>query len=374
MESMPATADPTHRRPLAIVHTVSSLKVGGMEQFVLRLASEQALHGHRVSVLALRGGPLYDLKPAAPVDVRVLEGSSGAWRWARALAYLASLGPDVVHAHNPTSLQYAAAGKAVRGAKVVLTDHGQCGGIARVPRRWELALTDAFVSVSAAVADRHKSLYGPRGRAKKYAVIRNGIEFAPARRPRSAVLDELALPPGLTGVVAARLEPVKDHETLLGALALLGRQGMAVNLLLAGDGSERPRLEALVPQLGLDPARIRFLGFRHDVPDLLSAADFFVLSSLQEGLPLAVLEAMAHRLPVVATSVGGVPEVLTDGEHGYLVPTRAVEPLAAAVANLARDPELRRKLGEAGACRVEREFSFGQMVRRYDDLYATLFN
>jgi glycosyltransferase involved in cell wall biosynthesis len=357
------------RASLTIVHAVASLEPGGLEQFAVRLATLQLRHGHRAAILAIRGGPFAEPARRAGVEVRALNGTRRAARWARGLAYLARRRADVVHAHNPTALHYAAAAKFVSRAKVVLTDHGQCAGVVRVPRPWELARTDAIVSVSADVADRHQGLYGP-GRSS--TVIRNGVEFAPARRSRAAVRAELALPDGATGIVVARAEPVKGHDTLLRALGVLRQQGVAVNLLIVGDGSERPRLEALAGQLGLDPARVRFLGFRTDVPDLLAAADFFVLSSLQEGLPLAVLEAMAHSLPVIATPVGGVPEVLTDGAHGFLVPTRASDLLAAAIGRLAADPELRQALGQAGARRVEHEFLFEHMAGRYEHLYRAL--
>jgi glycosyltransferase involved in cell wall biosynthesis len=182
----------------------------------------------------------------------------------------------------------------------------------------------------------------------------------------------LDLPPGPTGIVVARVEPVKDHETLLRAFSLLRQQGCAANLLVVGDGTDRNRLEALMPELGLGPDRIRFLGFRTDVPDLLGAADFFVLSSLQEGLPLAVLEAMGQQLPVVATSVGGVPELVSHREHGMLCPTRRPDALAEAMKELIQDPPLRRRLGEAGAQRVRADFSFERMAGRYEDLYRSL--
>jgi glycosyltransferase involved in cell wall biosynthesis len=109
------------------------------------------------------------------------------------------------------------------------------------------------------------------------------------------------------------------------------------------------------------------------VPDLLAAADFFVLPSLTEGLPLSVLEAMAQGLPVIATPVGGIPEVVLEGEHGYLVPVQEDAALAEAMTRLARDPELARRLGEAGRRRVEERFSFAEMARAYEALYHRLW-
>jgi glycosyltransferase involved in cell wall biosynthesis len=172
--------------------------------------------------------------------------------------------------------------------------------------------------------------------------------------------------------VVARVEPVKDHETLLGAVSLLQKQGIPANLLIVGDGSESSRLQAMLPALGLNEQRIRFLGFRTDVPELLHAADIFVLASLQEGLPLAVLEAMGQGMAVAATSVGGVPELISDQENGLLVPPQSPEILAEALAQLIGNPEFRRRIGDAAALRVKTDFSFEQMARRYEELYRSL--
>jgi glycosyltransferase involved in cell wall biosynthesis len=126
---------------------------------------------------------------------------------------------------------------------------------------------------------------------------------------------------------------------------------------------------ALSAELGLGPADHRFLGFRTDVADLLAAADFFVLPSRAEGLPISLLEAMSHHLPVVCTRVGGNPELVTDGVHGALVPAGDPEALAAAMERLALDPDLRRRQGEAGAARVHDEFSFDRTTDHYEAIY-----
>jgi glycosyltransferase involved in cell wall biosynthesis len=114
---------------------------------------------------------------------------------------------------------------------------------------------------------------------------------------------------------------------------------------------------------------VRFLGFRDDVPDLLAAADFFLLPSRMEGMPLSVLEAMSHALPVIATPVGGVPEVITEGEHGYFVPVDDPMVLSAAIARLVAEPALGRRFGAAAQERVGRQFTFDAMLDRYAVLY-----
>jgi glycosyltransferase involved in cell wall biosynthesis len=145
-----------------------------------------------------------------------------------------------------------------------------------------------------------------------------------------------------------------------------------MTLLIAGDGAKRPEYEALTRELGLTDEWVRFLGFRSDAPDLLGAADLFLLPSLTEGLPLSVLEAMTHGLPVIATPVGGVPEVVLPGRTGVLVPVEDVEALAGAIATMIQDRATRARLGEAGRERARGEFSFSRMVARYDALYGEL--
>jgi glycosyltransferase involved in cell wall biosynthesis len=183
---------------------------------------------------------------------------------------------------------------------------------------------------------------------------------------------ELCLGDEMTGIIVARVDRMKGHECLLRALGRLRDAGLRLTLLVAGDGPERSNLETVAGQLRLGPEWVRFLGFRSDVSDLLCAADFFVLPSFTEGLPLSVLEAMAHRLPVVATPVGGIPEIVADGESGLLVPVNEPEALANAIARLAQDPSLRYALGEAGFRAARDRFSFDAMARQYEALYYRL--
>jgi glycosyltransferase involved in cell wall biosynthesis len=131
-------------------------------------------------------------------------------------------------------------------------------------------------------------------------------------------------------------------------------------------------MQNLSASLGLGDQDIRFLGFRSDVPDLHAASDFFVLPSVTEGLPLSVLEAMSAGNPVIATPVGGIPELVENGRHGLLIPVGDDRALTEAIARIAESKSLRRALGQAGLDRVEHDFSFFQMTERYESLYADL--
>ncbi len=201
--------------------------------------------------------------------------------------------------------------------------------------------------------------------AEKVVAIHNGVEPAAAVAP---AFDESA--PLLLEV--ARLCDVKGQRELIQALAQLEQRDAV--LLLAGEdleagGAFRRGLEQEAASLGMSN-RVRFLGYRDDVPALLEAADVFVLPSWVEGLPLGVLDAMARGKPVVASAVGGTPELVADGKTGLLVPPRDVAALARALDELLRDPERAQRLGEAGRTRALDEFSADAAAARVLRLYA----
>jgi glycosyltransferase involved in cell wall biosynthesis len=172
-------------------------------------------------------------------------------------------------------------------------------------------------------------------------------------------------------VTVARLSPEKDIGTLLCALALAAPASPSLRLEVAGDGPCLPDLQRLVADLGLGE-RVRFLGQVRDVPALLARAGLFVLPSLIEGISLTLLEAMASGLPVLATRVGGNPEVVEEGQTGYLVPAGDPAALGEGLLRLWNDPADRLRLGEAGRRRVKEHFTIRWMVAAYESLYTGL--
>jgi glycosyltransferase involved in cell wall biosynthesis len=351
-----------HRR-LRIVHVITSLRVGGLETLAVRLAAAQMGAGHRVAIMSLREGSLLRSATAAGVPVHVL-GASRALRLEKTLALSARLLPDVIHAHNPTTLHYAVLAKLVSGARLVMTDHGQGSGIVRVPSRLEYLMTDAGVAVSESAARRNRL-----GRFREASVIPNGIAEPIASTPPADVRRLLGLPDHPVGICVASLTAVKAHEILLQALVELSRRRVRVTMLLAGDGPRRAELEDAANRAGLNRESVRFLGERYDIPDLVRAADFKVLCSRSEGIPLSILEAMRLSTPVVAPSVGGIPEIIRHEESGLLVPPDAPLALADAIERLCADSELRASLGRVGQAVVLREFGFDEMCHRYESLY-----
>jgi glycosyltransferase involved in cell wall biosynthesis len=164
---------------------------------------------------------------------------------------------------------------------------------------------------------------------------------------------------------------VKDLGTLTAAVAVLRRQRPDVRLVVVGDGPERDALEACARELGLGES-VRFAGIRRDARRLLAGFDIYANTSIHEGVSLTILEAMAAGLPVVATAAGGNPEVVVDGETGLVVPVRAAEAVTGALARLAADPALARRLGTAGRRRLEERFSIDRMVAEYVQVYRGL--
>ncbi len=350
--------------------------MGGLEQFAVRMAHAQRRRGHDASLLTLHDGQLRADAEKCGVPVILLGGAGSAsgvarltqkvTRVGRSILTLKKLNAEIVHAHNPVTLHYALLAKIGSAAKVVLTCHGRGKNEMRPPTPEQWRKTDAVVSVSQAVMDdTPESQPSPLRR-----VIRNGVEPPPPNRTRAEVRAELGIgAERCVGLLAARIDHLKGHEVLLDAHALLKQRGVSLTLLFAGDGKERSAREARAAELRLTPDDVRFLGFRSDIPDLLAASDIFVLPSFSEGLPLSVLEGMAQSLPIVATTVGGIPEVVTHELEGLLVLLKDAEALADALARIVLDKELGQSFGRAGKKRVAAEFTFAGMLDAYEKVY-----
>jgi glycosyltransferase involved in cell wall biosynthesis len=228
----------------------------------------------------------------------------------------------------------------------------------RQAARW----TDRIITLTDRGATEH--LARGIGRAAQYVAVPSGVPTAelraaaPARREARA---RLRLDPDAFVVVGlGRLVPIKGFDLLVRALPAVVTQLPAARLVLVGDGAERPRLDALARSLGVT-ARLEMTGELFDVTTHLAAADVLAVPSRNEGMGRVIVEAMALGIPVVATAVGGIPDVVTDGESGRLVPPEDAEALAAALVELGRDEALRDKLGEAAQARAE---SFSSAVAR----------
>lgn len=227
-------------------------------------------------------------------------------------------------------------------------------------------LVSGMIAVSHSVARTVERTEGyPRERIQ---VIWNGEDLARFAPGPSTVRSELGLAEeDVLAIAVGSLTPVKDHRSQLAAFAAAAAREPRLVLIVVGDGPLRAELEAEAARLS--PAgRIRFLGHRRDVPELLRGSDLYLQTSLTEGFSNAILQAMASGLPVVATAVGGNPE-LVGAEQGVLVPARDVAGLEAALLRLARDREARRAMGRAARAHAEAEGSLDTMVAAYSDVF-----
>jgi glycosyltransferase involved in cell wall biosynthesis len=363
------------RTPRTIGHVVLSLDVGGLERVVASLASAQKAAGTNVVVYCLdRAGMLAAPLPGAGIPVHTIgRGPRGfdMLAVARLTQRLRADGVNVVHCHNYGALVYGAFAARIMGARVVYTIHG-----AKTSARRATAAFQRFRLVSEVVfvSDHARGVARAAGVASESHVhtIVNGVDAAafevePAARP--ALRRELAIPAEapVCGIVA-RLTAAKDHVTLFDAMLRVRAGHPGVHCVVVGDGELRAQLEAAVVARGLTHA-VHLVGARSNVRDYLAAMDVFVLSSVTEGLAMTLLEAMAAGLPVVATRVGGNPEVVAEGETGLLVPARDPTALAAAIASVIDRPAVAAEMGRAGRARVRDRFSLEAMVRRYQDVY-----
>lgn len=353
--------------PIPVVHLVTNVNVGGLEHMVLQLVRHGNRSRFRTHVICLESpGALASTFEKNGVSVEGLGRSHLGFgsRVAVLARRLRALNSKVVHTHNPGPHVHGAVAAVLARVPVVIhTKHGR-----NYPdREFRVAInrfaswfTDWVVPVSADAADVAMHVEGVP--ASKIKMIHNGVELPPhvsieARSP-------------LRAVVVARLHPVKDHVTLIQAVRFVVDVEPAFRLDVVGDGPCRSELETLTSQLRLTEY-VRFLGERNDVQGILSEAGLFVLSSVSEGISLTVLEAMAASLPVVATEVGGTPEIVQDGRTGALVRPRDARAFATAILGIIRDPQNGQRMGREGRRIVEAHFDVSKVVESYERLYLT---
>lgn len=359
--------------PVKVLHVVKGLGPGGAERLLVALAkaSDRQRVRHRVAYLLPEKSHLADDLRAAGVIVDCL----GASAWVRALRRLIEEDrPHVVHAHSP--LPAAAARLVARTQQRVhrpvtlSTEHNRWAAyhpLTRLANAVTYPLDARHLAVS---EDARASVWAPlRGST---AVLHHGIDVAEvaAHRSRRA---EMRAGLGLgdddvAAVVVANYRREKDYPNLLAAARRVADTGMPVRFLVLGQGPLRDEIERRRDALGLG-GHVALLGYRPDATAVMAGADMFVLGSRHEGLPVALLEAFALGLPVVATDVGGVREAVRHGQEGILVPPGQPTALAAAVVELATRPDVRASMSEAAARRAA-DFDVQRVARRLEDFYA----
>jgi len=364
--------------PMRILHVLDSLAPGGTELVSATLIERTAGHfQHALCSLSGSGPPSNGVAKLA-VPITFLDKTQGHdWGLALRIARLCrTLRPHLVHARNWGTMDAVIGARLARVPVVIHSEHGRdlndLDGMRRarlVARRLLAPFIDTHVAVSADL--RRWLIEQVRVRPEKVRVVPNGVDdtrFKPLAERESLRRQHGYGPTDLVFGAVGRLTPVKDHRSLLEAFHLMAVDHPHGRLLVVGDGPERPALEAQVREHGLGD-RVRFVGHCDDVAPWLGMMDVFVHPSLMEGMSNAVLEAMAVALPVVATAVGGTPEVVEHEVTGRLVPPAAPAALSAAMTSYCARDHVREAHGAAGRERAQKHYSILNTINGYTAVY-----
>jgi glycosyltransferase involved in cell wall biosynthesis len=373
-------------RPIRVAFVLHVMQVAGAEVLVVETIRRLAGRIEPTVICLDAVGPLGERLRGEGVEVACLGRRPG--RDPRAASRMAAVlrrrGVEVVHAHQYTPFFYASLGTLAarrpgsRPPRVIFTEHGRHYPDIVSPLRratnWLVfsRLAAAVNAVSGFSAESLRRVDGFAG--QPIEVIENGIELERYEVPRDrrALRQRIGLDPERSYIAnVARLHPIKDQAMLLRAFAEVAAARPDVDLLLVGDGALRGPLGRLAEELGV-AGRVRFLGVRSDVPEVLAAVDIFALTSICEAASLTLLEAMASALPVVATAVGGTPEIVRDGLDGVLVPRGDAHATASAFLRLLGDPAAASAMGASARERVRARYQLARTIETYMDLYRRL--
>jgi glycosyltransferase involved in cell wall biosynthesis len=358
---------------MRIAQIVASLEIGGLERLTVDLAVEQKAAGHSPAIVCVaRRGPLADEAERQGIPVFVMSKQRGFSPWTvwSLSRLLRRLDVDLVHTHNSLIHHYGAFAAYIAGIRTVVnTQHGI--GSLQADRklarifRLTMSLTNSVVFVSEAT----RRLYvGGRGIPEwKTSTIRNGIPMSRFREFRARPGSRF---PRLIFGTVGRMVPAKNHLGLIDAFAQVKLRLPAAELRIAGNGPLRQQIEARVQSLGLSES-VHLYGEILDVPRFLADLDIFVLSSVSEALPLAILEAMAVGLPIVSTRVGGISEVAPEKTVAEYCPASDRQELAKALLSVA-NPDRMKSMGTLAGQHAEATFSLQGTWRAYEEHFVDL--
>lgn len=366
-------------KPIRVTHVVQSLEVGGLENGVVNLLNQLSDQRFKHVVCCLtHAGRLAERIQSKDVEIVEMGLPTDRFRFPvmKLRRLLRHWAPDIVHTRGWGTIDAIIAARMAGVSRVI---HGEHGREATDPkglnpkknliRRALSPMVDRFVCVS---DDLRRWLTSTVGIAeRKVVTVHNGVDIDRFQVPaRDVARRQLGL--GATEFIigtVGRLDPVKDHLSLLNAFAPIAKRSPKARLLVVGGGPMRQIIESQILSLGFS-GQVLLLGDRGDVETIMNALDVFALTSIAEGISNTILEAMASRLPVVATRVGGNPELVQDGTTGQLVEARDVVALTTAFAGYLDDSEMCVRHGAAGRIRAEKYFSLERMAADYAELYS----
>jgi len=366
-------------RKIKILECIRQGQIGGGESHLLSLVENLDRSQFEPVVLSFTEGPMVDRLRGMGIRTHVLhtEKPFDVTKWVEVKALIRSEGVDLVHAHGTRASSNTLWAARHLNIPLIYTIHGWSfhndqHPLVRKLRIWgERWITNrSSVNIAVSASNRASGLEQIPG--LEAVVINNGIDqqkFSPGRSFKN-IRAELGIPADVVLVLfIARFTAHKQPLTLIRAFREALRAMPGMRLLMVGDGDQREEGLQLVSELGLEAA-VSFQAFRQDVPDILAAADIFVLPSLWEGLPIGLLEAMAMGKAVIATEVDGTKEVVRPGENGLLVEPGNVSALAAALVKLGGDPALRDMLRQRALDTIRRQFNAADMTREIERVYS----
>lgn len=363
--------------PWHVAHIIGHLRTGGAERQLVNylLAADRNDFRHTVVCLVQPGELATTVRGAGievvHIPVRTRYTYASARRFAK---WFAANDVAVVHAHMHHAAFFARLGaRMARVPVLITTEHGKelwKGPLRLAIDHWLSRMTARHICVSREIVDLRQRR--ERISTEKLVLVPNGVPLpsvTDAAEVRRRIRGELGVADStpLVGTVG-RFVRAKGYEYLLEALAALRHARPDLKWLAVGDGELRPQMTMLADELGLSGAII-WAGLREDIDDLLAAMDIWVMSSVREGLPVSLLEAMACEKPIVATSVGGIPDAVSDGIEALLVPAADPAALARAVGILLDDPARAALLARAARDRAVRDYSIGAVARTIEDIY-----
>ncbi len=374
--------------PPLVVHIIYSLGTGGLENGLINIINRSPVGKYRHAIICLTTAQDFANRITAP-DVQIVElnkntGHDPGLYW-RLWKVLRGMRPSIIHSRNLAALETQWLGIFMPTVKRVHGEHGRdmhdldgSNWKYRVLRKVMSPLIHRYIAVSKDLADWLTQSVAIR--PSRIEQIYNGVDqqrFIRKMANRRRVLPEGFLPEGDCVVLGAvgRFAEVKNQVSILEALAILFKKSpdllCHVRLVLVGDGSLMDQIVKRVDDLALRDI-VWLPGDRDDIPELLQAMDIFILPSLGEGISNTVLEAMATGLPVIATAIGGNPELVRPEESGLLVPVDDVPTLVSAIQELIESPSKRKAMGDKALARVKNDFNWDRTVRQYIAIYDSL--
>jgi len=363
-------------KQIHICHVLQSLEPGGLENGVVNVVNGLDHARFRSSICCLNQIGAFAQRIIVPnVRIQAFGRHPGLdiALIGKLVSYFRSTRPDIVHTRNAEAFFYGfLAAKIARVPSIVHSEHGRSFDDRKlrfVFQRWMSVFTDRIFAVTDQLRSDLVAHVGLR--REDVEVLYNGVDLGKfVQEPRNDIRRELGLldTDFVIGSVG-RLVSVKNYSLLLHAMQAIKND--CVRLLLVGDGPERIRLSRQAENLGI-AHQVQFLGHRDDVARCLAAMDVFVLPSISEGMSNTLLEAMGAGIPVVASNVGGNPEILRNGREGLLFASNSIEALKSAIDELMSRPEYRNELAVAARRRVQGEFTQSAMISRYEGFYASI--